>query len=79
MCFTEKMKPKKKKKNKRVGGEKRLVMEHKFNPSHYTGHSIQKSFCVCLCFYLWLSVIMPLLYFFVSINPNAIFFQLTGA
>lgn len=44
MCFTEKMKHKKKKKK---GGRKRLVMEHKFNPSHYTGHAIQKSFCVC--------------------------------
>lgn len=43
MCFTEKMKPKKK--GRGIGG--RLVMEHKFNPSHYTGHNIQKSFCVC--------------------------------
>lgn len=48
MCFTEKMKPKKKE-----GGKKRLVMEHKFNPSHYTGHAIQKSFCVCV---MWLSL-----------------------
>lgn len=46
MCFTEKMKLKKKKKD---GGKKRLVMEHKFNPSHYPGQAIQKSFCVCAC------------------------------
>lgn len=33
-------------KKKKGGGEERLVMEHKFNPSYYMGHAIQKSFCV---------------------------------